>query len=87
MCLHEHISSFPLEVACKAITRGLNSGPTQLQNVGSPDPPVGQLVLFVCLYFAAVLKEVRQRELGQLKHPAGLTSVEEVNHIDAKVSL
>ena len=86
MCLREHISSFPPAGVCKAIYTGLKAEPSH-GLPGSPDPPIGQLVLLVGLHITAVLQEVGQRELGQRQHTAGLACVKQVHHVDAKVSL
>ena len=52
-----------------------------------PNPPVGQLVLFVCLHSTAVAQEEGQRVFWQRQHTTCHPRIKEVNHVEPKVPL
>lgn len=57
------------------------------QDITVPNPPVSKLVAFVRVHFAEVFEQVVEGMSGQVQGSTGLMCVEEVDDIQAEVSL
>lgn len=63
------------------------SPPPALPSSLSPDSPVCELVLFVCLHLTVVFEQERQRVAAEGEDLTRLMSVKHVHHVHGEVTL